>query len=166
MADSESEDEEEEEKKNETTKGNTSDNQLSNSTTKETARRHAQLAEATAEAQVAGQLVSSAGAQNWATQNSNSNYNYNSLAPISDRQKSLAAFESNQEAKKLASKLNAELCRNFSIGFQNDSGGWFMSPNYPNPYPVNLNCTRLIQGKLSYHNFINVYKMWVSYDPF
>lgn len=58
-----------------------------------------------------------------------------------------AAFALAQEDKKAANKLNAELCRNFSIGFQTDKGGVFTSPNYPNPYPINLVCTRLIEGK-------------------
>lgn len=61
-------------------------------------------------------------------------------------QQQAAAYAQVQEANKIASKLNAELCRNFSIGFQNELGGTFTSPNYPNPYPVNLICTRLIEG--------------------
>lgn len=69
-----------------------------------------------------------------------------SSSTSSDKAKSLAAFEEAQEAKKAAIKLNAELCRNFSLGQQNELGGVFSSPNYPNPYPVNLNCTRLIEG--------------------
>lgn len=60
-----------------------------------------------------------------------------------------AAYAIAQEANKLASKLNAELCRNFSIGTQHENGGAFTSPNYPNPYPLNLICTRLIEGKLT-----------------
>lgn len=59
-----------------------------------------------------------------------------------------AAYALAQEANKAASKLNAELCRNFSIGIQHENGGSFTSPNYPNPYPLGLVCTRLIEGKL------------------
>jgi len=59
----------------------------------------------------------------------------------------MAAYAIAQEANKAAIKLNAQLCRDFSIGIQNENGGVFTSPNYPNPYPVDLTCTRLIEGK-------------------
>lgn len=59
----------------------------------------------------------------------------------------LQAFALAQEQSRQASKLNADMCRNFSIGSQHEFGGAFTSPNYPNPYPENLVCTRLIEGK-------------------
>lgn len=58
-----------------------------------------------------------------------------------------AAYALAQENRKLADKLNAEMCRNFSIGLRHENGGVFTSPNYPNPYPANLICTKLIEGK-------------------
>lgn len=64
----------------------------------------------------------------------------------------MAAFARQQETSKADSKLNAELCRNFSIGLQHETGGIFTSPNYPNPYPEGLTCTRLIEGK--WNNFL------------
>lgn len=64
-------------------------------------------------------------------------------------QQQAAAYALAQEANRAASKLNAELCRNFSIGIQHENGGIFTSPNYPNPYPTNLICTRLIEGEFS-----------------
>lgn len=67
------------------------------------------------------------------------------FSPQADQQ--IAAYSRALEANKAASKLNAEECRNFSIGIQHEHGGSFTSPNYPNPYPENLICTRLIEGK-------------------
>ena len=58
-----------------------------------------------------------------------------------------AAYALAQAGKKAADKLNADLCKNFSIGIQHDNGGIFTSPNYPNPYPTSLVCTKLIEGK-------------------
>lgn len=60
-----------------------------------------------------------------------------------------AAYALAQEDKRAANKLNAELCKDFSVGQQWESGGSFSSPNFPHPYPVNLVCTRLIEGKSS-----------------
>lgn len=61
-------------------------------------------------------------------------------------QQQAAAYAQAQEANKIANQLNAELCRNFTIGTQNENGGTFTSPDYPKTYPTNLICTRLIEG--------------------
>lgn len=58
-----------------------------------------------------------------------------------------AAYALDQENKKAASKLNAEKCHNFSVGIQHEFGGVFTSPNYPEIYPPDLICTKLIKGK-------------------
>jgi hypothetical protein len=68
-------------------------------------------------------------------------------APSQQAAAAAAAYALAQEDKKAANKLNAELCKNFSIGLQHEMGGVFTSPNYPNPYPANLICTKLIEGK-------------------
>lgn len=91
------------------------------------------------EAQVSG--ISSNGKQ------SSSSLSSPSSTELSVASQQMAAYALAQEANKAASKLNDQLCRNFSIGIQNENGGVFTSPNYPNPYPVNLICTKLIEGK-------------------
>lgn len=93
------------------------------------------------EAQVSG--ISSNGKQ------SSSSLSSPSSTELSVASQQMAAYALAQEANKAASKLNDLLCRNFSIGIQHENGGVFTSPNYPNPYPVNLICTKLIEGKHS-----------------
>uniref|UniRef100_A0A6G1SCB2 Neuropilin and tolloid-like protein 1 n=2 Tax=Aceria tosichella TaxID=561515 RepID=A0A6G1SCB2_9ACAR len=72
-------------------------------------------------------------------------------APSQQAAAAAAAYALAQEDKKAANKLNAELCKNFSIGIQHETGGVFTSPNYPNPYPANLICTKLIEAPSGYY---------------
>jgi len=52
-----------------------------------------------------------------------------------------------QRHKQEAKKLNAQLCKDFSVGSQNENGGVFTSPAFPNLYPTNLVCTKVIEGE-------------------
>lgn len=96
------------------------------------------------EAQVSG--ISSNGKQT----SSSLSPSPSSSTELSVASQQMAAYALAQEANKAASKLNDLLCRNFSIGIQHENGGIFTSPNYPNPYPVNLICTKLIEGKQNF----------------
>lgn len=67
--------------------------------------------------------------------------------PSSASQQMATAYALAQEANRAASQLNTELCKSFSTGTQTETGGSFTSPSYPNPYPIDLICTRLIEGE-------------------
>lgn len=58
-----------------------------------------------------------------------------------------AALEAQVAAQLSPAELKNELCKSFSVGIQNENNGSFTSPGYPNPYPVNLKCTKLIEGE-------------------
>lgn len=58
-----------------------------------------------------------------------------------------AALGAQVGAQLSAAELKNELCKSFSVGIQNENNGSFTSPGYPNPYPVNLKCTKLIEGE-------------------
>lgn len=98
------------------------------------------------EAQVSG--ISSNGKQTSSSLSPSSSSSSSTELSVASQQ--MAAYALAQEANKAASKLNDLLCRNFSIGIQHENGGIFTSPNYPNPYPVNLICTKLIEGKQNF----------------